>query len=239
MKLNDLIDILKKQIPKSAEWKSCRGEPYGAYNTKGNPNITKVLYCVTATREIADYAKQQGYQLLISHHPYVVSGIPQLIFHTALDCCEGGLNDMWRDALNVQNPSHFDGTLGWFGPIEPITFEELILKCRSFAGDIIGQEYHDGTDKINSVVICTGLGGMVLDLALSTKADCYILGQNSREASECGFKAVVEVGHTLTEWIGVRLFQKLLEPFGVKVDLAPSKMDHFGGEVHRSFRRFM
>jgi len=230
MKMNEVIDRLLARVPRDVEW--CKGEQYGAYNVVGNPEVTKVLYCVTPTPAVRTYMLRHGYQLLISHHPYL-AGCPQFIAHTALDCGVGGLNDLWRDALGVQQAEHFDDTLGWSGAIAPVPFAALVDQCRAFAGDVIGQRWTaPGTDgMIRSVVICTGLGGMVVGEAAATGADCYILGENTKAPEDCGFKAVIEIGHTLSEWIGVRVFQELLGPLGIQVDGAPFAIDRFGNEI--------
>ena len=83
-------------------------------------------------------------------------------------------------------------------------------------------------ETINSVVICTGLGGLVTDLARKTGADCYILGEATEEAGKMGFKAVIEIGHTLSEQCGVNLIRSLLP--GLTIDLAPIEVDYFGHE---------
>ena len=238
MKMHDVIDRLIARVPRDVEWS--RGESYGAYNVQGNPDVTKVLYCVTPTVGVRAYMRQHGYQLLISHHPYVAGhGIPQFIAHTALDCAEGGLNDMWRDALDVRQARHFDGTLGWAGEIAPLPFDQLVERCRAFAGGVVGQQYRAaGTDEtIGSVVICTGLGGLVLGQAAATGADCYILGENTCPPEQGGFKAIIEVGHTLSEWIGVRVFQQLLAPHGIQVDGAPFDIDRFGNETYEGIAK--
>jgi putative NIF3 family GTP cyclohydrolase 1 type 2 len=85
-------------------------------------------------------------------------------------------------------------------------------------------------EQISSVVICTGLGGMVIDQAAASKADCYITGELfSSSVKEYGFKAVIEVGHTLTEFIGVDLFRSLLP--ALQIDSAPLKIDYFNFET--------
>ena len=116
MKMGDLIRVCYTACPKEISWDRMRREAYGAYGIEDhNKTVKKVLYCVTPSHEIESYAKDHGYDLVISHHPtYACRGIPHLIFHTALDCCEGGLNDMWRDHLGLHASSrHFDGRLGW------------------------------------------------------------------------------------------------------------------------------
>lgn len=237
MKIRELIDICNRAIPREVEY--MEGEPYGPYNITDSmmeADVSKVLYCVTPTPAVVKLFKDGGYDLLVSHHPYV-QRVPHLVYHTALDCCEGGLNDLWRDALGVKNAKHFDKDLGWYGEIDPIPFDELVEKVREFCGGVKGQKYvNPKSDKIiRSVVICTGLGGLVNNKAATTKADCYILGEACDRADKMGFKAVIETGHTLSEWIGVKVFRKLLEPHGIVVDQAPFEADVFGTEVFKIF----
>jgi putative NIF3 family GTP cyclohydrolase 1 type 2 len=236
MKAKEAADLLIARVPRDAEWS--RGEPYGAYGIVGNREVRRALYCVTPTSEVVRYYHEGGYDLLISHHPFVKRGIPQLIFHTALDCGVGGLNDQWRDLLEIKNPQHFDGTLGWYGEVDPISMEGLCAKIeRWIDAPIVGQKYST-IPEIKSVVVCSGLGGLVNDLALKTGADCYILGEAMQTAENSGFQSVVEVGHTLSERMGVKVFKEALAPYGVEVDCAPVGVDRFGAEVFRRYRGF-
>lgn len=228
MKAKEVLKRLTRAIPKDAEWS--KGEPYGGYNVKPDSEIRRVLYCVTPTREVIEHFEKCGYDLLVSHHPFMTD-VPQAIFHTALDCCPGGLNDQWRDALAVLNPKHFDGTLGWHGKIKRVSFKELVNKCESFIGHkIIGQAFTE-IDEVESVVICSGLGGLVTDLARATDADCYILGEATQDAASMGFRSVIEIGHTLSERMGINLIQRALPE--IVVDAAPIGKDRFGREVYK------
>jgi len=56
--------------------------------------------------------------------------------------------------------------------------------------------------------------------ALKTQADCYIMGEASCAPSPADYPAVIETGHTNSEWIGARLIRTLLEPHGIDVDVA-------------------
>lgn len=232
MKMSDLIRICYGACPKEIAWSP--HELYGEYNIEDhNKTVKKVLYCVTPTQQVLAHFRKHGYDLLISHHPYLTN-VPQLIFHTALDCVEiGGLNTQWRDAIGMlPGYCHFDGTLGWVGEIPPVEFTELINKVKNFAGKIDGQIYLDPSiKKIKSVVICSGLGGLVAEQALETGADCFLLGESLLSAEEMGFKATIEVGHTASEWCGVNLFRDILK--GVQVDLTPATLDVFGKEFYR------
>ena len=232
MKFKELLEKLTKAIPLDISY--MEEEPYGAYNCDDLEEVNSVLYCVTPTTEVLELFKNENYDLLISHHP-MITDVPQLIFHTALDCCEGGLNDMFADHLGIKNRKHFDKTLGWYGEIEPITVDELGKKVIELTRGFVGEAYaKNGYDQIvKSVVICTGLGGIVAGEALRSGADCYITGEMMCSGEESGFDAVLETGHTRSEWIGVNLFKKLLESEGVEVDGAPVGLDYYGHEYHR------
>ena len=97
---------------------------------------------------------------------------------------------------------------------------------------MIGDLYSTQSE-INSVVICTGLGGMVNDLALKSNADCYILGQGVRPARFTGFRNVIEMGHTLSERIGYECIKGLIKDLPVQIDIIPIEKDICAyGETH-------
>ncbi len=238
-----VVQALSFRVPYSDTWS--RGEAYGPYFVRRGVDIKKVLYCVTPTMGVTEQFFNGGYDLLVSHHPYVATRrsnmervVPQVILHTALDCCAGGLNDQWRDALGVKDAVHFDRNLGWYGKIDPIEPDDLYLKVKAFVGaDPIGACYSDKS-VIESVVICTGLGGMVESSALKSGADCYILGQATSNPQNSGFPAMIEVGHTLTEYAtGLKVVRDTLTPYGIQVDGADMKVDFFGSEVYERFNR--
>lgn len=235
MNARRVVTTILKAVPRTAAWSRMEREPYGPYFINRRADIRRVLYCVTPTKGVEDYFRQHKYDLLISHHPFVLDRIPQIVLHTALDCCEGGLNDQWRDALGLHNPQHFDGKLGWYGEIEPISFEALCKKCEAFMErPILGQQF-SLLDTIRSVVICSGGGGMVTAEARATGADCYIMGEASYPAEETGIPAIIETGHTNSEWIGARLIERLLRPMGIIVDVAPDSLDQFNKEIYHHF----
>ena len=230
---HEVIEKLTRAIPREIEWSS--GESYGPFNIDRNTDIQKILYCVTPTPEVIDYFYKNHYDLLISHHPYV-KRVPQIILHTALDCCAGGLNDQWRDALGIKNAKHFDGTLGWYGEIEPTSFASLVKRCEAFMGHQVQGQVYSTIEIVRSVVVCSGLGGLVTDLARKTNADCYIFGEATQKAKDMGFKAIIETGHTISEQIGVYLIREVLPE--LQVDLAPLEIDYFGREVYKERKKF-
>jgi putative NIF3 family GTP cyclohydrolase 1 type 2 len=231
LNMQEVLGKLIKRIPCSDSWMS---ERYGGRGTANENIVSKVLWCVTAKQAMVPYCQENGYDLIISHHPDVfINDFPQMVFHTALDCTKGGLNDQWSTLLGVKNAKHFDKNLGWYGEIDPITFKDLVAKCEGFIeGSIGGRKYaEEGDDTIiTSVVICTGLGGMVEYEAAMTGADCWIFGEGVYASTYANFKAFIEVGHTKSEKIGINVIREVLEPFGIQVDQAPDSLDWYGDE---------
>lgn len=236
MNLREVLDTLTRAAPFECSWTK---EPYGGQNinmVREAKVVRKILYCVTPTSQVIEEFRVGGYDLLVSHHPFPIPvDVPACILHTALDCCPGGLNDQWSAALGVINPRHFDKNLGWAGYIEPISFEGLRARVEKFIGErTVGVCYSDLNRPIQSVVICTGLGGMVETTALATGADCYILGQATRNPLESKFPAMIEVGHTLTEKsTGLEFLRRVL-PFTISIRGAAKGGDYYGSEVYRS-----
>jgi putative NIF3 family GTP cyclohydrolase 1 type 2 len=227
-----VMNILTSAIPEDIGcWP---GEQYGSNWREIPPDlfVKRVLYCVTLSHRIEEYAAQHYYDMIVTHHPGGSQNVFSATFHTALDCCEGGHNDQWRDALGIQDPKHFMGTLGWYGKIEPASLADLCDRIETFMErKILGQKWAL-REPITSVVVCSGLGGLVTQQALATKADCYVLGQAvQKNMRHSGFKAVIETGHTNSEWMGINKIRQVLEPWGIQVDLAPPEMDRFGGEI--------
>jgi putative NIF3 family GTP cyclohydrolase 1 type 2 len=237
MTIGDVVRILYKRIPNSETW--TKGELYGLIGPQEELDyyVTKVAYCVTTpSQEGMHWLIANGYDLLIAHHPINLSdAIPTLVFHTSLDCCDGGLNDQWRDALGMTNTRHFDKNLGWYGHIMPKTLDQLTEQIECWLGHKIqGQIFGPKDELIKSVAVCSGLGGLVNGAALKTKVDCYIVGEAVGPAEKSGFKFYVETGHSISERMGVKVIQAALEPHGLQVDLLPIEFEGWKREVYKS-----
>jgi|GEM_PF-2731048 len=228
MKVSEILKRTSVAVPQSETWGGL--ESYGAHGIKPKTEVKRALFCVTPTSEVVEYFFANKYDVLISHHPFVKLGVPMLVFHTALDCCKGGLNDMWKNMLGVKDAKHFDANLGWVGKIDPIPFDDLVAKIEKFIGNKARGlvQAKNNSKLVSSVVICTGLGGLVFEQAQNTGADVYITGELC--SSTIGtFDGVIEIGHTLTETCGVNFFRDLLPE--IEIDSAPLNIDVFGHEV--------
>lgn len=236
MKLSEVKTVLHTAIPKTETWNRAEGETYGLHNAKGDIEVTRALYCVTNSHQIINYAKKRGYDIIIEHHPFKIkSSVPTFVYHTALDCCDGGLNNIWADHMGIENV-HFDDNLGAVGELEnEETFESILSRVEELVGDkVIGQLKNSG-NPIKKIVICAGLGGIVITEAEDTMSDLYITGELTGDAKYSKMSNVIEIGHTLSERCGINLFKDLLPD--VEIDLAPLSMDKFSNEIYKSRMR--
>lgn len=221
--------VLTRAMPQSETWPTCRGEAYGSHHVDPYLDVTRVLTCVTPTAAVMAHAKMNGYDLVVAHHPFVSPGMPLMVFHTPLDMCPGGLNDLWRDALEIRNGRKYLDNLGWIGEVEPISFARLTEKVAAFSGDILGIRRAPADHRMVRIVcVCSGMGGFVEHQVRPLNPDVFVTGQLIQGH---GFTGILETGHTRSEWIMVRFIRRLLEPHGVAVEAAPLHLDVFGREI--------
>ena len=235
MKMSDVIKRCNAAMPQSYSTK----ESYGPIEIEDlEADVQRILYCVTLSPQVKEYAVAHKYDLVIAHHPFT-QGFPHLVYHTALDCCTGGLNDMFANELrlDINKRTNIKRELGVAGPLpEPIYFWELVNRLKAFCGAADGQLFarYGKWTSIKSVAICTGSGGSINEDALATGADCYIIGEAAKSAEKMGFTSVIELGHSNSEWIGVKLLRDIFLKTGVSVDLAPVALDICGREYYRN-----
>ena len=108
MKTRELYNKLEERIPRSL---SCQWDNDGLMCCPdGNKEVKRVLIALDVTGAVVDYAKNNGYDVIISHHPFIFNGLKSvddegyisaklisliksdiavISFHTRLDAVEG------------------------------------------------------------------------------------------------------------------------------------------------------
>jgi dinuclear metal center YbgI/SA1388 family protein len=196
--------------------------------------VSKVLLTLDVTEELVDYAIEQGFDLIISHHPlifkplsavneqnHVARKLIKLIeneisvfsFHTRADKALGGVNDRLAELLGIENTLPFgEGELGRVGEVEEMTLEDFIYKVKTALGaDVV--KYSDGYNTVKRVALVGGDGKDFVGDAIKCGADTYLSGRISynimEEAAEMGIN-LVEAGHYFTEQPLMEFFKELL-----------------------------
>ena len=122
MTVYELNKYMNERIPKEL---SCSWDNDGLMCCPdGNREVKKVLFCMDVTPEAIDYAIENGYDLIISHHPLIFKGvksvsgdfgIPSRIiklikndvsvmsFHTRFDAVDGGVNDALAEIFGLSD----------------------------------------------------------------------------------------------------------------------------------------
>lgn len=119
MKYRDFYNEIDKYAPFSLSDKLCERD--GAYDNSGmilptDKDINKVLCCLDLTKDSAGYAAENGYDLVLTHHPAIygpikkidsdsalylcmTSGIGVISAHLNLDCAKYGIDRFLAEGL--------------------------------------------------------------------------------------------------------------------------------------------
>ena len=224
MKVFDLYKYLDSAIPTSL---SCTWDNDGLMCCS-NPEkeVKKVLITLDITEKAVDYAAENGFDVILSHHPLIFkklgsiepgigsakkaiklikNEITAISFHTRLDALTGGVNDALCKKLSIRNPQPFgpDGEqMGRIGNFDaPMTVEEVCARIKTELGSPVILASACGKPA-HRVAVLGGDGKDFTHEAIKAGADTYISGRIGynmmMEAAELGIN-LIEAGHFFTE----------------------------------------
>ena len=197
--------------------------------------VRRALITLDITEEIVDYAVQNKFDLILSHHPLIfrpLSAITEdnhvsrkvitlikndvsvISLHTRADKCEGGVNDILCDILGIRQATPFgEGGIGRIGTLdEELTMEDFSYLLKGLL-DCDGVKVSDACIPVQRVAVVGGDGKDMVADALKMGADTFVSGRISynimAEAAEMGMN-MIEAGHFFTEQPVTSFFQKLL-----------------------------
>lgn len=198
-------------------------------------SVNRVLVTLDVTEEIVDYAIDNGFDLIVSHHPLVFkpissidpenhiarkliklikAGVSVLSFHTRADKVRGGVNDCLARMLGLLDVEVFgDDCLGRIGHLERETsLEDFAERVKSALG-IEKVLASDAYNPVYSVALVGGDGKGYVAEAIEMGADTYLSGRigynTMEEAAEMGIN-LIEAGHYATEFPVTKFFSNLL-----------------------------
>jgi dinuclear metal center YbgI/SA1388 family protein len=199
--------------------------------------VHKVAVCLEINEKIINLAIDGGYDLIITHHPFIFRALKGIIgseyrmissliknsisvlsYHTRFDAAQGGINDALAKALDLSDIKAFGGgeaPMGRYGTLEkemtPEEFGEYIkekLSCPSVRCAISDK------NKMIKTVSVLGGGGKDFLYEAAKISDAFVTGDLSHnafiDALERDFCAY-EAGHYHTENVGAREMKKLLK----------------------------
>ena len=233
MTVKELYTLFSERIPEDLreEWDNdglmCSADT--------SSEVRRVLCTLDVTEEIVDYAIEQCFDLIISHHPLIFrpissvtednptarkviklieSGISVFSFHTRADKVSGGVNDRLCDLIGMYDTEPFgEGDLGRIGEMdEEMSIEDFAYKVK-FAVGADAVRYADGYNSVRRVAVVGGDGKDFIKSAIASGADTFLSGRLSynvmEEASELGIN-LVEAGHFYTEQPVTELFSGIV-----------------------------
>ena len=149
MKVKEVIEIINRSIDEklAAEWDNSGlqvGEP--------EAKVTGILLCVDVTEEVVGEAEEKNCNLIVSHHPFLFSGVKSITggdtksrlikrlikgdisvysSHTCCDVAPGGINETLAELLGLKNVRCLDDWAENFCRVEVYVPEESLDAVRS------------------------------------------------------------------------------------------------------------
>lgn len=156
-----------------------------------------------------------------------------IALHTNMDKARGGLNDYFSSAIGLKNTTPFlpdssgrdlkqeqtgIGRIGY--PETKLTLKELSLQIKEKLKLPYLRVTGDIEMEVETVAICTGSGGSLIEAFLNSSAEVFVTGDvkyhEARRVEEYS-KGIIDVGHFGSEWMVVDLlFEKLISAFHEK-----------------------
>lgn len=229
MTVQDIFNFLNEKFPVET---ACDFDNPGILVGDPAQTVTKALVALDCTESALIAARENGCQLIITHHPVIFnplknvlvgsavyelikSGISVISMHTNLDVGTGGVNDCLCRAIGLQKTEKLaadDGYLLSCGVFSPaLSADELAERLKAALG---GAVTYCGTDKkISRVLICSGSGGKYLTDAAKRGFDALITADVKHDAfidAERLNTALFDAGHFATEDVVVEPLRALL-----------------------------
>lgn len=156
--------------------------------------VTGIVVALDCTKEVFDFALENGCNLIVSHHPVIFSalksvraddlpylciknGISVISAHTNLDFSFGGINDILCEKLGLENVERFlpygDGVFEMrIGEIKPTAPHDFAKTLKKVFG--IPIKFTAGSDKIKKVAVGGGACGHLVNDAKQNGADALV-----------------------------------------------------------------
>lgn len=188
---------------------------------RAGAEVSRVLVALDLTDGVVAEAKALGAQLIVTHHPVMMSarrrmtdadregrllldlaqaGIAHIAAHTNLDSANGGVNDV---LMNLMGAEHVRGE-GFVrvGDLpEGTTFASLCERAEKKLHASV-RAYGQADTIVRCLGCCSGAGSSEIADAAALGADCFITGEVKHhialDAMDMGV-CVIEAGHYETE----------------------------------------
>ena len=189
MTVNSILDFLKEKYPLDT---ACDFDNVGLLVGDKDATVTRAVVCLDCDINTVNFAKEQGAELIVTHHPVIFSGLKNILaggvvyelvksdisvisMHTNLDIATGGVTEQLCDAIglfNVQPFTAHDGFLIREAECGIHDADKLAQHIKTSLGGAV--RYNDSGRKIEKVLVCSGSGGGFLTDVISGGYDALI-----------------------------------------------------------------
>ena len=186
--------------------------------------VRRVLCTLDVTEEAVDYAVQNGFDLILSHHPLIFrplssltpdghisrkairllsSEISVISLHTRADAVAGGVNDRLAKLLGLSDVEVIgEEGIARIGELEDaVDLPDFAARVKSVLGAPAVLCADTGLP-VRCVAVCGGDGRDLVAAAIAAGADTYVSGRigyhEMTDAPEMGIN-MIEAGHFYTE----------------------------------------
>ena len=222
MTVKEFYEYLCREIPSEL---SLDGDSDGlSVCPEPDREVKTVLIALDATADIVEEAVNEGYDVILTHHPMLFGGISAvdaedyrgnkiirliragvavMSFHTRIDAVDGGVNDMLVSLLGLKNVTKIgEKDIGRIGELEvPMLADDLA----AFIKDTLGAPYVEFSDTgriIKRVAVLGGSADSMIGDAIAAGADALVGGELKYHAltdsADYGI-ALFSAGHFFTE----------------------------------------
>ncbi len=234
MTVTELYRVLENLIPREL---SCSWDNDGIMCLpNGDKEVKKVLLSLDATSGAVEYAAENGFNAIVTHHPLIFrpiktvsdnrfmtaikNDISVFSFHTRLDAVDGGVNTALAEFLGLTDTERFgDDGLGVIGNVSPMTDREFV----TMAKEKLGATKADAVlfDKIvTRVAVVGGDGEHYIPYAHTAGADLYISGRlsyNDMTDAHAYGMSMAALGHFETENPVLDKLEKMIKDADPKI----------------------
>lgn len=181
-------------------------------------DISKIMLCLTPTKEIITQAKAQNCDMIISHHPmfcvpyeYQTPTIDMYCAHTNLDKAKGGTTDTIINSLGLAkyqiNCEHeFLRLIDIPEKISIADFSKKISKISQNARIINNK----GVEYLEKIAFCAGSGSEFIKDSQNLDADCLVTGDLKFHTALDSEIVVYDICHFESEIIVLPVLKNLI-----------------------------
>jgi dinuclear metal center YbgI/SA1388 family protein len=192
----------------------------------GSREVRKALFCMDVTPEAIDHAIENGYDIIISHHPLIFKGVKSvsgdfgipariiklikndvsvMSFHTRFDAVDGGVNDILANVFELSNIDKIECDGVALMRVGDLPAEMSIEEFAELVREKLGCEhlnFASNSGRVHRVALVGGGGGSYIRDAYNAGADTYLSGEiGYHNLTDCKDQHInlVEAGHYFTE----------------------------------------